>query len=273
MSLVAALMIGVSIILIVAAHHAPGMSERVGRYLHPKAIEPSTGDDRIDQPPLAGAGLDWSRSEMLVRRSAAAVGGGVLGALVAQGDLFVQGPGRSVASLIALGAATGWLVFGMWVSTRKERRARLLRFELPVVTDALSLHVIAGESVATAIQDYADGSTGVAAAELHIALDDIASGRGIAEALQRNVHRTADPEAARLYTLLAHAHDTGGRLADALGDLGTDYRAALARDLTAEGGRRALTTYGPVLALMVPVTLLFLLYPTLAGLRSLAGGP
>ena len=74
-------------------------------------------------------------------------------------------------------------------------------------------------------------------------------------------------------TLLAHAHDTGGRLADALGDLGTDYRASLARDLTAEGGRRALTTYGPVLALMVPVTLLFLLYPTLVGLRSLAGDP
>ncbi len=39
------------------------------------------------------------------------------------------------------------------------------------------------------------------------------------------------------------------------------------------GGRRALTTYGPVLALMVPVTLLFLLYPTLVGLRSLAGDP
>ncbi|MCL1692074.1 MAG: pilus assembly protein TadB, partial [Actinomycetia bacterium] len=73
--------------------------------------------------------------------------------------------------------------------------------------------------------------------------------------------------------LLAHAHDTGGRLADALGELGTDYRAALARDLTAEGGRRALTTYGPVLALMVPVTLLFLIYPTLVGLRSLAGDP
>ena len=76
-----------------------------------------------------------------------------------------------------------------------------------------------------------------------------------------------------MYTLLTHAHDTGGRLADALADLSTDYRAMLARYLTAEGGKRALATYGPVLALMVPVTLLFLLYPTLAGLRSLAGNP
>ena len=153
------------------------------------------------------------------------------------------------------------------------RRSRRLRFELPVVTDAVALHIVAGESVATAVERYTRQSTGVASQEFSVALDEVSAGRGIAEALQRNVERTAEPEAARLYTLLAHAHDTGGRLAHSLTQLGTDYRAALARDLTAEGGRRALATYGPVLALMVPVTLLFLIYPTLAGLRSLAGSP
>lgn len=73
-----------------------------------------------------------------------------------------------------------------------------------------------------------------------------------------------------MYDLLGHAHRTGGRLADALADLAVDYRASLARDLTAEGGRRALAAYGPILALMVPVTLLFLMYPTLAGLGALS---
>ncbi len=273
MSLLAALLMATSIVLVVGAHRSRPLSERVARYLRPEP--PSTAPDGSapDRLPFADAGLHWSRSEMLVRRVAAAAAGGIGGALIAQGDLFVQGPGRSLPSLVALGSIAGWLVFGVWISTRRDRRSRSLRFELPIVTDALSLRVIAGESVATAIQSYVDESSGVAAEELGAALADVSAGRGIAEALQRNVHRTADPEAARLYTLLAHAHDTGGRLADALGDLGTDYRAALARDLTAEGGRRALTTYGPVLALMVPVTLLFLLYPTLAGLRSLAGGP
>jgi len=273
MNVLAALMVAAGIIAITFARTRAGLSERVGRYLHP---EPHTETD-TDTPgtlfPLANAGLSWSRREMFIRRAAAASIGAVVGALMAQGDLFVQGPGRSTISLMGLGAAAGWLAFGAWISTRKEQRSRRLRFELPIVTDALSLHVIAGESVAIAIQGYVDESTGVAAEEFRVALDDVSSGAGIAEALQRNSRRSADPEAARLYTLLAHAHDTGGRLADVLADLGTDYRAALARDLTAEGGRRALTTYGPVLALMVPVTLLFLIYPTLAGLRSLAGGP
>lgn len=273
MNVAVALMLASGILLIAIAGRTANLSERVGRYLHPAPLSPEPDPDTIDDAPAAASGLGWSKSEILLRRSGSAAAGGIIGALVSQGDLFVEGPGRSVVPLAALGGVTGWLVFGMWVSTRRDRRARRLRFELPVVTDALSLHVIAGESVSTAIERYVDGSTGVSAEELQVALDEVGEGRGISESLQRNVRRTADPEAARLYTLLAHAHDTGGRLVDALSELGTDYRAALARDLTAEGGRRALTTYGPVLALMVPVTLLFLLYPTLVGLRSLAGDP
>lgn len=273
MSIAVALVLAMGILLITIARRPANLSERVGKYLRPVAPSPESDPDAVNTSTAVAAGLDWSKGEILLRRSGVAAAGGVIGALVSQGDLFVEGPGRSVLPLAALGALAGWLIFGMWISTRRDRRARRLRFELPIVTDALSLHVIAGESVATAIQRYVDESTGVAAEELQIAISEVERGRGISESLQRNTRRTADTEAARLYTLLAHAHDTGGRLADALGELGTDYRAALARDLTAEGGRRALTTYGPVLALMVPVTLLFLLYPTLVGLRSLAGDP
>ncbi|MEN8113626.1 MAG: type II secretion system F family protein [Actinomycetota bacterium] len=273
MSIAVALVLGVGIFLVVHGARGAALVDRVGRYLRPSITVAPLAVDPVDRSPAADAGLGWSRAEYVVRRSATAAAGALVGILLAQGDLFVEGPGRSMLPMAALGAAAGWLGLGMWISTRKEQRARRLRFELPVVTDALALHVLAGESVATALQRYARDSTGVAADEIRVTLAEITAGRGVSEALQRSTHRTADPEAARLYTLLAHAHDTGGRLADALGDLGSDYRAALARDLTAEGGRRALTTYGPVLALMVPVTLLFLLYPTLVGLRSLAGDP
>jgi len=273
MSVVVALMLAVGVLLIATTRPSAGLSDRIGRYLRPEPRDDGSDVQPLEEQPVADAGLGWSRGELFLRRSAAAAASAMVGILIAQGDLFVEGPGRSVVPLAVLGAATGWLVFGMWLSTKRERRARRLRFELPVVTDAISLHIIAGESVATAVQRFAEQSSGVASEELTVALAEVASGRGIAEALQRTVRRTADQEAGRLYTLLAHAHDTGGRLADTLGELGADYRAALARDLTAEGGRRALATYGPVLALMVPVTLLFLLYPTLAGLRSLAGGP
>lgn len=257
-----AMLAGAAAFLAVSLPKARPIVARVGDYLRPA---------ELGQPqahPLGGLLRSLSPDRLV-----AAAGGALVGVLLAQGDLFLQGPGRASLPLALLGAAAGWLLLGMYRSTRAQQRSRRLRLELPVVADSLALHVIAGESVGTAIDYFVGSAHGVASEEFAAVLDAHRDGASLAEALQSAGRTTADDEAQRLFALLAHAHDTGGRLADALTDLSADYRSALARDLTAEGGRRALATYGPVLIFMVPVTLLFLLYPTLAGLRSLAGGP
>jgi tight adherence protein C len=241
------------------------ISVRVGDYLNPsRNLRVSARSTLL---------LDWIQGEHTVNRLIATAAGVLAGLLVAQGDLFVQGRGRSALPLALLGGIGSWLVFGMHRSANAQRRGRRIRFELPVVADTLALHIVAGESVGTAIERFVEESDGVAADELSSLLSTHQGGLSLTEALQQAGTATADDEAQRLYALLAHAHDTGGRLAESLTELSTDYRAALSRDLTAEGGKRALATYGPVLALMVPVTLLFLMYPMLAGLRSLAGNP
>lgn len=253
-----------AVYLAVSLPRLPRISARVGDYLSPSRVQP------VPKPSWR---LQWLRGERVANRLIATGAGVLAGLLLGQGDLFLQGPGRSTLPLALLGGLGGWLVYGMHRSTVEQRRGRRLRFELPVVADTLALHIVAGESVGTAIERFVKESDGVAADELNEVLSEHHGGASLTEALQQAGRLTSDDEAQRLYALLAHAHDTGGRLADSLIDLSTDYRAALSRDLTAEGGKRALATYGPVLALMVPVTLLFLLYPTLAGLRSLAGNP
>lgn len=247
------------------------ITRRIGRYLRPPS--PDLPRRRRRSSPVAAAGLDWSPAETALRRGAATAAGAVVGILAAQGDLFVAGPSRSLPALTVLGAAAGWLIFGMRLTTLAQRRARRLRFELPVVADALALQVLSGESVESALDRFVAASDGVAAEDLTAVLAAHRDGSSLAEALHDAAGRTPVGDAARLYGLLAHAHATGGRLADALVELSTDLRAGLAREMTAEGGRRALAGYGPILGLMVPVALLFLLYPTLVGLRQLAGGP
>ena len=254
-----------AVYLVVSLPRPERITVRVGDYLSPARREPVSGP--LELP------LRWMQGEDVAHRSVAAAAGVLVGLLLAQGDLFVQGPGRSALPMALLGGLSGWLVYGMYRSTVEQRRGRRLRFELPVVSDTLALHIIAGESVGTAIERYVEVSNGVAAEELADMLEQHHGGLGLTEALHRAARDTADEEAHRLYTLLGHAHDTGGRLSESLTDLSADYRASLSRDLTAEGGKRALATYGPVLALMVPITLLFLMYPMLAGLRSLAGNP
>jgi len=242
--------------------------DRVAPYLRRAADEAPA--EAVPLSAAAAAGLGWSQEQTRWRRLASAGVGALIGLLAVQGDLFVEDGGRSAPALIAVGAASGWLLFGMYLSTRAERRGARLRHELPIVCEVLALHVLAGESVSMSVVRLTESAQGVAADELRVALEDADSGSGMTEALHTASKATVDPEASRLYTLLAHAHVSGGRLAGALSELAKDYRAAIADDLTREGGRRAITTYGPVLGLMVPVTLLFLLYPTITGLRSLA---
>ncbi|MCL1594529.1 MAG: type II secretion system F family protein [Actinomycetia bacterium] len=201
------------------------------------------------------------------------IAGGFAGLLLAQGDLFLTGPGRSAPALGFLGAVGGWFVWSIRRTNVAQRRSTRLRHELPIVADVIALHTLAGESVASSIAAVADQTTGVMAEELEKALEYHGSGAGLAEALVDARGITAHPDAQRLYDVLIHAHGSGGRLAGALQDLAIDYRAGIANDLTSEGGRRAITSYGPVLALMVPTALLFLLYPTLLGLRALSGAP
>ena len=201
----------------------------------------------------------------------AALVGGLVGALLAQGDLFLAGAGRSVPALTIVGAAGGYLLWSVRVTNARERRSRRLRFELPVVADAVALHVVAGDSVSAAIDQVLETMQGVAVDELREVSEAVGAGVGLAEALLVASRTTAHKDGRRFYDLLGHAHESGGRLATMLAELAVDLRAGIERDLSAEGGKRAVATYGPVLALMVPTALLFLLYPTLIGLRELAG--
>lgn len=247
---------------LIAAGPRRGLVDRVGTYLRPTRTQ--------GKPPSLPS---QKEPGLLPARIAAGAAGAVVGVLLAQGDLFLTGTTRPWPILAILGAATGVLVLNMRRSTNRQRRSRRLRFELPVVADAIALHVIAGESVVTALERYCDGSEGVAADELHRTLQAHRSGVALSDALRAAGTETGHADATRLYSLLGQAHVTGGRLSDALTELARDLRAGLERDVSAEGGKRALASYGPILALMVPVALLFLLYPTLVGLRELAGGP
>jgi tight adherence protein C len=178
-------------------------------------------------------------------------------------------PGRT-APLLILGTLGGALTARAAASTRLERRSRHLAQELPTIADTLALYVLAGESVAGAVRRVLGACRGVATAELATAAADPG---GLEAGLRTAASGSSHPDAARLYELLGHAHRTGGRLAESLTELAADYRAALTVELAAEGGRRALASYGPILAFMIPVTLIFLMYPTLTGLSALSSTP
>ncbi len=253
--IVVALVAAVATFLLVVGGTSEVLADRLGRYLMPEASATAP-------PQPMRRGMPWLPS---------AVAGGLVGALVAQGDLFLSGAGRSVPALTIVGAVAGYFIWSARTTNAQQRRSRRLRFELPIVSDAIALHVVAGDSVSSAIRTVASEMNGVAIEELTAVISRQDEGEGLASSLLAAARTTAHRDGRRLYELLGHAHESGGRLAVMLGELAIDFRAGIERDLSAEGGRRAVATYGPVLALMVPTALLFLLYPTLVGLKELSG--
>lgn len=226
--------------------------------IRPARVHPGRYLEPSDSPGTKAARLS-------IRLPLAALWGVGAGAVLAASTV----PDR-ILPLSLVGGLAGLLVRRAIRSTRADRRGRRLAQEVPAVADALALRALAGDSVAGAIHGVIRRCDGVAAEELRAALE---SETGLEDALRRAAGDSAHPSGARLWDLLAHAHRTGGRLAEALFSLATDLRATLAAELTAEGGRRALASYGPILAFMVPVTIVFLMYPTLAGLNALSARP
>ena len=255
MTVVVALVAALAVYLVIAGGTRDALADRLGRYLMPTNVEPEIVEKQR-------AAVPWLAS---------VVTGGLVGSLAAQGDLFLSGTGRSVPALTALGTVTGYFVWSARRTNAQQRRARRLRFELPIIADAIALHIVAGDSVSSAIRTVAEDMSGVTVEELSVVLDGLDDGDGLASSLTLAVRTTAHKDGRRLYDLLGHAHESGGRLATMLSELAVDLRAGIERDLSAEDGKRAVASYCPILALMVPTALLFLLYPTLLGLRELSG--
>jgi tight adherence protein C len=176
----------------------------------------------------------------------------------------------SAALGAAIGAGSAGVLQRVRATAAGRRRTERLGQELPAVADLLALYVLSGESVIGALRRFCDEASGVAATEIEEILRQADAGTAFTEAARDAARKSAHRDGGRLYDMLAQAHRSGARLIDSLVMFASDRRAAIERELTAEGGRRALSSYGPILGLMIPTTLLFLMYPTLAGLEALS---
>ena len=204
---------------------------------------------RLQQLVWAGAGL------------AATLGGGMLLALVRP----VNVPALIAASLpAALAGAAGrdW-----WLSREVERRRARIEAQLPDVVELLALVVGAGQGPVAAIERVVALGRGALVDELSLALAEVRAGTVLTTALVHLEQRVASPRVARLSEAIAIALERGTPLADVLRSQAADSREAARRELMEEGGRREIAQMVPVVFLVLPITVVFALFPGLFVLR------
>jgi tight adherence protein C len=150
----------------------------------------------------------------------------------------------------------------------RDREQRMLA-EFPTIADLLALSVAAGEGPVGALERVARVSSGELAAELRRALVDARTGAGLIQALDAVAERTTLAPLARFVDGVAVAVERGTPLADVLRSQAADVREARKRNLLEIGGRKEIAMMIPVVFLVLPVTILFALYPGLVQISSI----
>lgn len=172
--------------------------------------------------------------------------------------------------LSANGAALGLAVLGFVVGATRRRgrvdraideRSERARIELYTVNQLLAMRTRVGGGVVQAVQMVAERSEGVVIADLRDAMRLHRSGLSVAEAFRRMAEITPEPYAARTYRLLAGAEDRGTDLGQALLALSTDVREARRDALRRQATKRRAAMLIPIIGLMAPVMLLFIIAP------------
>jgi tight adherence protein C len=217
---------------------------------------------------LLRAGGDTTVEQFRAQQVVWAVGGLVAGTVCAlllaasrqpsPGALFVMvacaGLGGAIARDYMLGVAVS------------RREARIVA-ELPTVAELLALEVSAGEGALGALERVARTTRGVMSEELRATLGSARAGAPLSQALMELADRTGVLSLRRFADGVATAVELGTPLAEVLRAQAQDVRDAGQRALMEEGGKREIAMMVPVVFLILPVTVIFAVFPGLTTIR------
>ena len=212
----------------------------------------------------AATSVEQFRAEQLVWGAAGLVAGVVSAAALAARDGASLVPG---AGLVLLGGLVGVLARDHVLTRAVRRREERMLAEFPTVAELLALSVGAGEGAVGALERVAGSSRGELAAELRLTLADARAGASLVQSLEGLAGRTSLASLSRFVDGVAVAVERGTPLADVLRAQAQDVRQQGQRRLVETGGRKEIAMMVPVVFLVLPVTVLFAVYPGLAVLR------
>ena len=197
---------------------------------------------------------------------------GALGAAAGVGwALLLLASGRALPLLVlgafaALGAMGGVLARDHRLTAQARRREERMLAEFPTVAEMLALCVSAGEGPVAALERVAVLSTGETSRELGRTVADGRADGSVVRALERLAARTGVVPVARFADAMAVALERGTPLAEVLRAQAVDAREAGRRALIEAAARKEIAMMVPVVFLVMPVSVVFLLFPGFVGL-------
>ncbi len=217
---------------------------------------------------LRRAGADLTVEQFRAHQVVWGVSGMALGTVAAV--LLAATRGSSPFALVVLVATAGVggaLARDYLLARAVARREARIVAELPTVAELLALSVAAGEGAVGALERVSRSTHGVMAEELRATLAASRTGTPLAQALTQLADRTGAMPLRRFADGVATAVERGTPLAEVLRAQAQDVRSAGQRALMEEGGKREIAMMVPVIFLILPVTVVFAVFPGLTTIR------
>lgn len=217
---------------------------------------------------LQRAGLPADVEGFRIQQVLWGISGAVLVAAAGSVLWWTRGTGLGALTVVVGCAAVGGVMLRDWALSRAaDRREQRLMAEFPAMAELLALAVTAGEGTTQALERVARLSTGELSAELELCLAQARTGTPLVDALQGMSRRTGLAPLSRFVDGIVVAVQRGTPLGEVLRAQAQDARDAARQALIEEGGRREIAMMVPVVFLVLPVTVLFAVYPGVSMLR------
>lgn len=231
-----------------------------GRRLRSRLLR-GVGDNDALGLRLAQAGMHEETAAFRARQLGWAVGGFALGSALVL-VLAVTGrmspPAAVLPVLLGVGAAMGVDVL---LTTRVKARLARLSDELPTTLEFLALCLSAGEGFLDALRRVAAVGSGELTAELRRVVLAVGTGSPLADALGEMATRLRQPGLSRAVDQIMAALEHGAPLAAVLHAQAADAREDAKRTLIEQAGRRELLMMLPLVFLILPLSVLFAVFP------------
>ena len=235
-----------------------------------RALERLSGGGPTTARRLRQAGSSTSPEQFRAEQVLCGVAGLLLGVVVAAVLATTRGaPAVPLAVLVVVAGVAGVLARDWWLGVAVASRAQRIVTEFPTIAELLALSVAAGEGAVGALERVSSSASGELAGELRSTLAHARAGAPLVAALEGLAARTAVPVLGRFVDGMAIALERGTPLADVLRAQAQDVREASRRQLMEAGGKKEIQMMVPVVFLVLPVTVLFAVFP---GASVLSGG-
>ena len=214
-----------------------------------------------------GKGSDKEYEEFRIKQygycaGSAAVGFAFLSAV--SGALALAIIGSVIAAVLI------FLLIDRQLTQDVKKRRELIEAEFPAVVEMLTLAIAAGETPMSAMLRIAKSANGAIAHEFEIVVTGVRSGAPLHESLDAMGRRVKSVMIRRFVDALVNATLRGAPLVEVLSRHAVEARGNQRNRVMGAAGKAEISMMIPVVFLILPISILFALWPSLANLNLFA---